>query len=579
MDTPPATASLDERISMGLRCRDADPVPKVADAGEVYADREGRRVQIMHNGLRVICDGYYGSWMTNLIRQGRGHHEPQEERLFHEVVSRLPEDARMIELGGFWSYYSLWFLLHRPQRRAVVIEPEPAHLEIGRTNAFLNDLHPTFLEGFVGADYAASAPFTNEAGVDMATTCYSVPHLLEQQQWPSLDLLHCDIQGHEAAVLESCRPLFEAGRIGWVFVSTHAHPISGDPLTHQRCLAVLRDCGAMIEAEHDVHESFSGDGLIVARFGPAPEGWTPVELSYNRHSRALFRSLAYDLDESRKATARLEARIAAFGRIPDAIHPSLVKRGVLYELGVDGPLGPRGASVLLRDDEVMAPAIVANAAWEFDNVEQFARHLQKGKRYTLVDIGANIGMFSRQIARAAPEIERILCVEPEPKNFEALSFNMKPFEDKATLFNAALGDADAARTFFRDRDNTGNYSLNPDAMRGRRHDEAQVTQVETGGWMQAQLETAEAIAWKSDTQGFDEVIITRTPMEIWRRIDVAIIEIWRIAKPDFDRDALRSRLEDFPHRQLGEEAGIGIDAIMDYLDGDDREFRELLLWR
>jgi len=125
---------------MGARCRDCDPVPKVADAGIVYENSDGRRIQIMHNGLRVLADGYYGEWMTDLIRKCHGHHEAQEERVFHEVVRRLPEDATMIELGGFWAYYSLWFLKDRANRRAIIVEPEPTHLEIGQTNAALNGL-------------------------------------------------------------------------------------------------------------------------------------------------------------------------------------------------------------------------------------------------------------------------------------------------------------------------------------------------------------------------------------------------------------------------------------------------------
>jgi hypothetical protein len=107
--------------------------------------------------------------------------------------------------------------------------------------------------------------------------------------------LHCDAQGVELAVLESCLDLMQAGRLGWLVISTHAHQISGDPLTHQRCLALLRHAGAAIMAEHEVSESFSGDGLIVAKFGGVPAGWVMPGLSYNRASESLFRNPLYDL--------------------------------------------------------------------------------------------------------------------------------------------------------------------------------------------------------------------------------------------------------------------------------------------
>ena len=304
---PPATFSEQERVAMATRCRDCDPVPKVVDAGEVFELGDGRSFQLMHNGLKVVAGGYYGQWMLDLIRLCRGHHESQEERMFHEVVGRLPSDGRMIELGGYWSYYSLWFLKDHPGRQAVVIEPEPYNLEVGMANAELNGLNPTFKPGFAGATYEPSMRFMCERSGETDLPCYSVQHLMAEQGWDHLTLLHADVQGAETEVLESCRDLFLQRRVDWVFVSTHAHQISGDPLTHQRCLAILRECGATIEAEHDVHESFSGDGLIVARFGPAPDGWTPVEISHNRASKSLFRHLAYDLADQMAANEARQA--------------------------------------------------------------------------------------------------------------------------------------------------------------------------------------------------------------------------------------------------------------------------------
>ena len=116
--------------------------------------------------------------MTDLIRLCRGHHETQEERLFHEVVKRLPPDATMIELGGFWSYYSLWFLLNQPRRRAVVIEPEPTHLAIGAANAALNNLAPAFKPGFAGASFAPELAFESEVSGKLSLPRYSVEHLM-----------------------------------------------------------------------------------------------------------------------------------------------------------------------------------------------------------------------------------------------------------------------------------------------------------------------------------------------------------------------------------------------------------------
>ena len=109
-DTEPVCAALKRGSRWLTRCRDTDPIPKVRRAGHVVLLTDSRRVQIMHNGVQVVADGYYGAWMTKLIELCSGHHEPQEERIFHEVVSRLPPGGTMLEVGGFWAYYSIWFL-------------------------------------------------------------------------------------------------------------------------------------------------------------------------------------------------------------------------------------------------------------------------------------------------------------------------------------------------------------------------------------------------------------------------------------------------------------------------------------
>ena len=97
---------------------------------------------------------------------------------------------------------------------------------------------------------------------------------------------------------------------------------------------------------------------------------------------------------------------------------------MLYELAASGPLGPEGSTLLLRDDAVMSPAIVSDAAWEVDNIHDFVDHLKPEKRYTLVDIGANVGLFCRQLCTVCDQIDDAHCVEPERENFQALRYNL-----------------------------------------------------------------------------------------------------------------------------------------------------------
>jgi len=300
----PATRSLEERIRIATLCRGADVLPRVVNAGAVVREQDLTQVQIMHNGIKVLAGGYYGAWMQDLITRCSGVHEPQEEVLFAEIMKHLHDRATMIELGGFWSYYSIWFLTGGGDRRAIVVEPDPAHLEVGRINARLNGCRPEFVQAFAGRESTPPSLFETDESGEMLLPCASVPELMVTQNVDYLDVLHCDAQGAELGVLQSCQELATAGRLGWLVVSTHSHHISGDPLTHQRCLALLARSGATIIAEHDVHESFSGDGLIVARFGSIPEGWKQPIISYNRYSESLFRNPLYDLASARSGTHR-----------------------------------------------------------------------------------------------------------------------------------------------------------------------------------------------------------------------------------------------------------------------------------
>lgn len=308
---------------MTVSCRDSDPIPKVANAGAITQEND-RRVQIMHNGVRVIAGGYYGDWMAEIIERLRGHHEPQEELIFHEILKHVPRRAAMLELGGFWSYYSLWFLHEAPEcRRSIVVEPDPHNLGVGKINAEINNRPIEFLQASVGANSLDRAPFQSETGGMISVPQVSVPDILFNRSMDRLDILHCDTQGAETDVIRSCEALMRERRIRFVIVSTHAYQISGDPLTHQRCLSMLQDFGGRILAEHDVHESFSGDGLIAAYFGPEPIDWSAPKLSYNRYSSSLFPNPLVDLDEMQATIRSLESTIQSLQSLQSAAERDL----------------------------------------------------------------------------------------------------------------------------------------------------------------------------------------------------------------------------------------------------------------
>jgi hypothetical protein len=266
------------RIAITLACRDSDIIPKVADAGRILL-RDGLPVQIMHEGTLVHAGGYYGDWMSRIIAGLHGHHEPQEETLFHGLLGHVRPGTLFVELGAYWAYYTNWYLGAVPGSRAVCVEPEAANLEIGRRNLVLNGREARLIQAFIGGEFLPVAE-------DRAVECLDMPSLTDRIGGEPIELLHLDIQGAETDFLRSMRRLDVARQVRFIVASTHHASISGSPTTHADCVDELRSQGAFILDEHSVEESFSGDGLVVASFDPRdrwlrlpPISRAPVELS------------------------------------------------------------------------------------------------------------------------------------------------------------------------------------------------------------------------------------------------------------------------------------------------------------
>jgi len=281
-----------ERSLMTISCRDTDAIPKQPLAGKVI-QRDGMDIQVMHNGVEVVYGGYHGDWMAHVIRALRGHHEPQEERIFHSLMDYVRDRSLIVELGAFWAYYSNWYLKEIPFSRAICVESDPHNIGIGRQTVELNQTSERlrFIEAWIGRDQKESHSAATETSGEVAVTLPMIhfPRLCEIADGECIELLHMDIQGAELPFLESIDPAAKPGQVRFLVVSSHHSSISGSATTHEDCLERLRSIGASILVEHDVFESFSGDGLIVASLFPEDRDLHFPEISRNRKETSLFR--------------------------------------------------------------------------------------------------------------------------------------------------------------------------------------------------------------------------------------------------------------------------------------------------
>ena len=65
------------------------------------------------------------------------------------------------------------------------------------------------------------------------------------------------------------------------------------------------------------------------------------------------------------------------------------------------------------------------------------------RKRTMIDIGANIGIFARP---SAEQFEHVICFEPVFKNFEVLQKNLETYSN-VELHNLGLSDRDQTATF------------------------------------------------------------------------------------------------------------------------------------
>lgn len=227
---------------------------------------------------------------------------------------------------------------------------------------------------------------------------------------------------------------------------------------------------------------------------------------------------------------------------------------VRMRLPASSPLHSENGGQLIEFplDDVVAPQILKSGSWEVADLDFLAPYLPDA-RTILVDVGANIGLYARQIRHRFPQIDTAICFEPQPTYFEYLTRNLAHLSG-CHLIQAALGDVDGEIAFYEHPENIGSGSI----LSSRKDDAVLVRS--TVPCMQASDENVlgpvedrpdDPIVWKSDTEGLDEAIMCSLSDRFWSRVQAGKAELWPPAgRPELDRRRFRQILEGFPIRRF-----------------------------
>lgn len=238
-------------------------------------------------------------------------------------------------------------------------------------------------------------------------------------------------------------------------------------------------------------------------------------------------------------------------------------------------------NLYLPVDRVIGRSALINKSWDIGK-QKFISEVTKSNKVplTLIDIGANIGLFSRQCLSSIANISNAYLFEPHPFNFSLLRKNFNGVE-RVFLNNFALGPTSGSLNFYLDGENAGNYSFNKNAMpinfkeivvpvHSANEQISKILNVNSGN----------RFIYKSDTQGYDELISTSIPLDFWDSVHCAIFELWRLKDKNYIQDDFVMVLDKFKNKvfEKNPTKQVCSSEVLAYLNAEDKRYDDLLLW-
>ena len=193
-------------------------------------------------------------------------------------------------------------------------------------------------------------------------------------------------------------------------------------------------------------------------------------------------------------------------------------------------IADKGRVILIPKDYIIFDSVRFTGKWEIQSCEFLAEAFNKVEvdkkiASVLLDIGANSGMNTLQVARLARNPIAAVCVEPLPLNLEALEYNLNNCDKIAEykILPYALGAQVSRSSIYEDPTNSGNSSLLDLNLKNQLVTEIEVES--TMNFISGLNNSGEMFALKIDTQGYEVEIISDFSPDFWSKIVRAVIEV------------------------------------------------------
>lgn len=122
---------------------------------------------------------------------------------------------------------------------------------------------------------------------------------------------------------------------------------------------------------------------------------------------------------------------------------------------------------------------------------------------TVLDVGANIGLLSREFARLAGQAGRVAAFEPDPAAFDCLKFNTRAFQTVQPVHAAASNSDGVSKLFLHPTSGMSNSLVH----NWESSETIDVTSTTVDGWLAAHPEFQKPDLVKIDVEGAEQMVL------------------------------------------------------------------------
>ena len=194
-----------------------------------------------------------------------------------------------------------------------------------------------------------------------------------------------------------------------------------------------------------------------------------------------------------------------------------------FKINKNCTLGKTGDELFLLFDNIITPKVLLHGYWDVFVINFIKENTKKNNNYYFVDIGSHIGLITRQVANLNIKIKKFFCFEPLKLHFNLLKKNCS-FIKKINFYNYAIGVKKDKKKIYTNKLNSGNSSL----IKINKSQYQYTFVLEANTTLKKIIKDnhiQKNIIYKSDTEGFDEMIFLSLEQNIIKKIDIAILEI------------------------------------------------------